>query len=122
MTADDVGAADAAVSVTETLQRKKAALEAKLRRLYGLYGDAGDRVLLESIGETRSALAALEEKLAAETTRGSLSRDAAAAREQLRSLRGTWPYMDAGEKRALVVSVIEKITVTHGEVTIDYRF
>lgn len=122
MTADDVGAADAAVSVTETLQRKKAALEAKLRRLYGLYGDAGDRVLLESIGETRAALAALEEKLAAETTRGSLSRDAAAAREQLRSLRGTWPYMDAGEKRALVVSVIEKITVTHGEVTIDYRF
>ncbi|MGI5979600.1 MAG: recombinase family protein [Oscillospiraceae bacterium] len=124
MTADDLGAEEdeAAVPLAETLRRKKSALETKLRRLYELYGDSGDRVLLASIEDTRTELDTLEKKLEAETARGELSKDAAAAREQLQSLRGTWPYMDEQEKRALILSVVEKITVTHGEVDIDYRF
>ena len=124
MTAPDAGARaeEPVLSIAETLQRKKAALETKLRRLYELYGESGDRVLRESIDDARGELAALEEKLETETRRGALSADALAARERLRGVRGTWPYMDEGEKRALVLSVIDKITVTHGEVRIDYRF
>ena len=67
----------------------------------------------------RSAVLAQRDAI---TQRGALSQEAAAAREKLRSVRGAWAYMDEQEKRALVVSVIDKITITHGEVDIDYRF
>lgn len=125
MTADDVGASgdgEPAPSLTETLQRKKTALETKLRRLYDLYSDAGNRILLESIDELRGEIEILDEKIEAETQRGALTASARAAKESLRNIRETWPYMDEREKRALVLSVIERITMTHGEIQIDYRF
>lgn len=124
MTAGDVGSAqgEESTSIAETLKVRKSALETRLRRLYELYSQAGERILLESIQKLRDELSALEEKIQAETQRGVLSADAQAAREKLRSIRGTWNYMNAREKRALVISVIEKITITHGKVQIDYRF
>ena len=122
MTADDVGGGEAGgPTLAETLAGRKTALETKLRRLYGLYAESGDRILLESIEGLRGELTALEKKMEAETQRGALSQEAAAAREKLRSVRGAWAYMDEREKRALLVSVIDKITITHGEVDIDYR-
>lgn len=124
MTAGDVGSAqgEERTSIAETLKVRKSALETRLRRLYELYSQDGERILLESIQKLRDELSALEEKIQAETQRGVLSADAQAAREKLRSIRGTWNYMNAREKRALVISVIEKITITHGKVQIDYRF
>ena len=124
MTAGDVGSAqgEESTSIAETLKVRKSALETRLRRLYELYSQDGERILLESIQKLRDELSALEEKIQAETQRGVLSADAQAAREKLRSIRGTWNYMNAREKRALVISVIEKITITHGKVQIDYRF
>ncbi len=125
MTANDVGAPEdgaPALSLAETLKRKKMALETKLRRLYDLYAEAGNRVLLESIDELRSEIEGLDEKIESEEARGTLTESAKAARENLRNIRETWPYMDDREKRALILSVIEKITVIHGQVQIDYRF
>lgn len=125
MTANDVGAPEdgaPVLSLAETLKRKKMALETKLRRLYDLYAEAGNRVLLESIDALRGEIEGLDEKIEAEETLGALTASAAAARESLHNIRETWPYMDDREKRALILSVIEKITVTHGQVQIDYRF
>lgn len=110
------------LSLTEVLGKKKTQLETKLRRLYDLYAEEGNSILLASITEMREELEKLTERLNQEESRGSLSKSAREARERFKSLQSTWPYMDIREKRSLIASVIDKITVTGNAVRIDYQY
>lgn len=124
MTAEEIRAESSAspVSLSETLKKKQSAQEIKLRRLYDLYAEAGNRVLLDSINELTEEIKKLGEKIDEEETRGLWSRRAAVAKEQLRNIKETWSYMDIQEQRNLICSVIDKITVTHNSVRIDYKY
>lgn len=123
MTPRDIQAAadEPLMSVSEALGRKKQTLEVKLKRLYELYAEAGNRVLLTSINELNEEINALEQKITEENKRGLWSKNAKATREQLRSMEKTWDYMSVREQRSVICSVIGKITVTHGKVIIEYR-
>lgn len=124
MTADRINTDDEArpLSLTETLQNKKLILEQKLKRLYDLYAEAANAVLLGSINELAVDIKKLDEKLKEEESRGLWSKSAEAARKTLINIRETWPYMDTREQRSLICSVIDKITVTHNAVRIDYKY
>ena len=124
-TPDKIEASDAegsALSVRELLEKKRADAEVKLRRLYGLFAESGNDVLRESIKELSDEIGSLDGKLREETERGKWSKSAGRAKERLLNVRDTWPYMDEHEKRNLVCSVIERITVTHSQVRIEYKF
>lgn len=125
MTADEInssGSDSSGISIEETLRKKKASLEMKLKRLYDLYAEAGNRVLLESINELTAEIKSLNEKIEQEADRGVLSESAKAVKEQLKNIRNTWDFMDIRERRNLICSVINKITVTHSSVRIDYKY
>ena len=124
MTADEIGSEDSdkPASLSETLNKKKALAEQKLRRLYDLYSDSANNVLLASINEQTDEIKKLEEKIKDEDNRGLWTKNAEAAKEKLRNIRETWNYMDIQEQRNLICSVIDKITVTHNSVRIDYRY
>ena len=109
------------ISLEETLQRKRQGLEVRLRRLYELYSEAGNRVLLNSINSLAEEIARLDKSIAEESKRGAVSESARTAREQLHSVAGVWDYMSVREKRALICSLVERITVSHGDVVIEYR-
>jgi len=124
-TPDKIEAPDAegsALSVRELLEKKRADAEVKLRRLYGLFAESGNDVLRESIKELSDEIGSLDGKLREETERGKWSKSAGRAKERLLNVRDTWPYMDEHERRNLVCSVIERITVTHSQVRIEYKF
>jgi len=124
-TPDKIEASDAegsALSVRELLEKKRADAEVKLRRLYGLFAESGNDVLRESIKELSDEIGSLDGKLREETERGKWSKSACRAKERLLNVRDTWPYMDEHERRNLVCSVIERITVTHSQVRIEYKF
>lgn len=124
-TPDKIEASDAegsALSVRELLEKKRADAEVKLRRLYGLFAESGNDVLRESIKELSDEIGSLDGKLREETERGKWSKSAGRAKERLLNVRDTWPYMDEHERRNLVCSVIERITVTHSQVRIEYKF
>jgi len=123
MTADEIQGGDEKPSpISDTLGKKKSALEMKLRRLYELYSEAGNAILLGSINELTDELGRLDEKLREEESRGLWTKSAEAAKEQLRNIRETWSFMDIQEQRNLICSVTDKITVTHGSVRIDYKY
>ena len=124
MTAEEIIAEKSAlpVSLTETLKKKQSALEVKLRRLYDLYAEAGNRVLLDSINELTQEIKKLGEKIEEEEKRGLWSQRAAVAKEQLHNIKETWAFMDIQQQRNLICSVIDKITVTHNSVRIDYKY
>jgi|GEM_PF-3447564 len=124
MTAEEIRAENSfsPISLTETLQKKKSALEQKLRRLYALYAEAGNRILLSSISELNEEIKKLGEKIDEEESRGLWSRRAEVAKERLRNIKETWAFMDIQEQRNLLCSVIDKITVTRSSVRIDYKY
>lgn len=122
-TADEIESdGDSAFSVYELLKKQKESAEIKLKRLYELFAESGNDVLRESINEQYEEVAALEKKLSEEKERGRWSKTAVLAKESLKNVRNTWEYMDKRERRSLVCSVIERITVTHSEVRIEYKF
>lgn len=110
------------VTLSDTLKKKKLSLEQKLKRLYDLYAEAGNDILLDSIKELSAEIKNLGDKIDEELSRGLWSRRADAAKEQLRNIKETWIYMDIQEQRNLICSVIDKITITHNSVRIDYRY
>ena len=124
MTAKEISAdeAGATVSLPEALRKNKAALEVKLKRLYDLYSESENAVLLESINELLLDIKKVQEKIEEEAERGIWSQNAAVAKAQLKNIEKTWNYTDIPEKRNLICSVIEKITVTHSAVRIDYKY
>lgn len=122
-TADEIESdGDSAFSVYELLKKQKESAEIKLKRLYELFAESANDVLRESINEQYEEVAALEKKLSEEKERGRWSKTAVLAKESLKNVRNTWEYMDKRERRSLVCSVIERITVTHSEVRIEYKF
>lgn len=121
-TPEKIVGGEEAISVYGLLKKQKAAAELKLRRLYELYAESDNDVLRESIREQSEEVAALDLKLVEEKERGQWSKNAGIAKEKLKNVRGTWEFMDDREKRGLVCSVIERITVTHSSVRIDYKF
>lgn len=124
-TPENIEASDAgtpALSVSELLEKKRSDAEVKLRRLYELFAESGNDVLRGSIKELTGEIEALDKKLQEEKERGKWSENAGFVRKKLLSVYDTWPYMDEHEKRNLVCSVIERITVTYSQVRIEYKF
>lgn len=108
-------------TVSETLTRRRQSLETKLGRLYDLYAESANRVLLESINALLSEIEHLDKSIAAEQAQGERSESVKAAREKLLSLAGVWEHLETAEKRTLLCSLVDRITISHGSVVIEYR-
>ncbi|WP_369284181.1 recombinase family protein [Oscillibacter sp. GMB15532] len=93
------------------LQEQLERTEAKLRRLYSLYGDDGDEALLDTIQETKAEVARLGESLIDENTRNSAARNAMRTFAQLEGIQDAWDEMSVPEQRMVLASVVESITI-----------
>lgn len=122
MTAQKIELGESAVSTEELLEKKIQTLSTKLRRLYELYAENGNEVLRQSISKLTAELDAARSSLDMEKTAGAVSKAAAKAGERLLNVQSTWDYMSFEEKRELICSVVDRITLTHREMEIDYRF
>lgn len=107
-----------AVMLQEQLQRA----QAKLRRLYGLYGDGGDNCLLDAIRDAKEDVGRLGKALEEERARGVSSRSALSAYEKLEGVRDVWPYLSVQERRVILASVIESITISEDYTDIKLKF
>lgn len=103
-----------------TAQLEKAT--AKLRRLYSLYGESGDDVLLMTINETKSEIARLESQLHDEQEKKRYSNAASAVYSRLENLQDLWPLMTIQERRTILASVVETITISNNSIEIKLKY
>lgn len=96
--------------------------EAKLRRLYGLYGDSGDPYLLEAVEEAREDVARLTAALEDEAARAQAAQTAMSAYEKLEGIEDAWPRMTVQERRAVLASVVDRVTISAGYTDIRLKF
>ncbi len=116
LTASSVPEAD----IEKTLEIKKEQCEKKLKRLYKLFSEGEDDTLLSAIKEAKNELSKAEKALGSEKAKKAEQKFAETKRKSLKNLKDTWPYMTETEKRNIVRSLIEKVTVTRDNVRIDY--
>lgn len=109
-------------SVAQVLQEQRQKAQAKLRRLYGLYGDSGDDCLLDAIHDAKQGVERLNAAVRAEQMKGASTRSAMNVCERLEGIQDAWIYMSVQERRVVLASVVESITVSADFTDIKLKF
>ena len=108
--------------ITDMLQEQLTKAEVKLRRLYGLYGDSGDSYLLDTIHKTKADIERLNTSLADEQAKENAVRTTLNTYRQLEGIQDAWPQMSIQEKRAVLASVIDRITISADYTDVKLKF
>jgi len=109
-------------SLLELLHANYSTAAQKLRRLYNLYAENGDDILLAAINDIKREQKNILTRIEDETQKNSRAESFAGLRKALSTLPETWPHMTAKEKKLLINDCISKITITDGHVSVDYKF
>lgn len=109
-------------SVSDMLQEQLNKAESKLRRLYGLYGDSGDTCLLDTIKETKTVIDSLRLSLEDENSKEVVTRSAMSVYKKLDGIQDIWSQMTIQEQRAILASVIDRITISADYTDVKLKF
>lgn len=104
------------------LNENKAILENKLKRLYLLYSEDENDVLLKTINEVKEELTLKEKQIQSEIKNKTIEKKINLAKKKLDTIEDTWDYMTIREKRNLIRDLIEKIVVSNYNISIHYKF
>ena len=97
-------------------------LESKLRRLYQLFAEGEDPVLVEEVRGVRQQLELLRKEHAAEEATRRRAARLEDLREQAASIREAWPCLTQEERQAVIRDCVERIVVDGPKVEIYYTF
>ena len=108
------------IDIKSAMEAKKEKCEKKLKRLYKLYAEGEDDTLLDAIKEAKEELSKAEKALVDEKVKLNEKANIKEKKKKLETLSDTWPFMSGKEKRNIVRSLVDKVTVTGDSVKIDY--
>jgi len=117
----DFSKEDIFIRTLDLLQEQKKKAETKLSRLYQLFADGGDEVLLGTIDEVKKELESVNQKIAEETQRTAETSATSKRYEQLADLESGWDEMTIYEKRNAICSVVDSIIITGSNIQINYK-
>ncbi len=103
------------------LEAQRIELSRKLKRLYNLYA-SGDDVLLSTIDETKGELSRLDDRIELEANRTDVIHSAIGTQTKLDTLSDCWKHMTTLEKREILRSVINNITIVDNNVHVDFKY
>ncbi len=102
------------------LQEKYDAISAKIKRLYNLYAESEDKILLETIKENQNQLASVSKLLNNEKTSIAAVDDVVDRNNAVRNLRSVWDKLTIQEKQRALRICVSRIVVTDNHIDIDY--
>ena len=108
--------------ILEILRENESKVTEKLKRLYNLYAESADDALKETITDVKKSLSELQNQIKREEKQKTLSKNRREIKKQLSTLRESWEYMTDKERRKVVESCVEEITVASDNVDIYYKF
>lgn len=109
-------------SITDMLQDQLNRAEVKLRRLYGLYGDSGDPYLLDTINQTKADIERLNTSLVDEHAKEQIVHTTLNTYRRLEGIQDAWEQMSIQEKRTVLASVIDRITISADYTDVKLKF
>jgi len=109
-------------SVLEVLHRQYDEIAKKIKRLYHLYSESEDDLLLETIDENRKKLGDMQKQIDLEQDRNLQTNRIIQIQNQLSSLKEAWQHMSQKEKKNIIKTCIDKIIITDTNIGIFYKF
>lgn len=106
---------------TDDLMRNLEQADIKIKRLYGLYADSPDEILLESINELKQSRRQMEAKLLKLQNENSRSVAQKEIQKTIENLEQIWDCLSVDEQRNILHILIESIEITDDKIDIHYR-
>ena len=112
------------MSENQTIKRLKEQIQVKqmeLKRLYNLYAESGNEILLNTIEEREKQIHILQEQLQYQEQQETLVEVKGAVIDKVEHLSEVWDLLTAKEKKNILNILIEKIIITDDKIEIRYR-
>ena len=117
----DMSATEYTSSALDLLTQQKEEIEKKIKRLYNLYSESTDDLLLETINENKITLAKINKKLADEVKHQAIISERQTIKNSIDNLDVQWDYMTQQEKQILVRNLVDRIVVTDETVKVELK-
>lgn len=108
------------VSGIDLLQQKCDTLSAKIKRLYNLYAESGNDLLLETIDENQKELLSVTKILESERASMVALSEIDEQKQIVKNLRGKWDTLTMQEKHKALRICIDQIVLTDEAIDIHY--
>ena len=95
-------------------------LNKKLKRLYNIYSESSDDVLLETINDVKKQLSSTVKQIDLETKNAIVMARRKERTEALNTVSDLWNSIDDKQKKVIMRKLINKITITDNNVHIDF--
>lgn len=106
-------------SAISLLTYQKDEIEKKIKKLYNLYSESTDDLLLETINENKLQLEKINIKLANEMKQRNIVAARQTMKDAVDNLDSQWEYMTQKEKQLLIRTLINKVVITDETVRIE---
>ena len=111
--------ADYNESALELLTYQKEEVEKKIKRLYNLYSESTDELLLDTINENKEQLCKINKKLKMEMEQRNILNMRKTIKDTVDNLSTQWDYMTQKEKQTLVRTLVSKVIITGEAVRVE---
>ena len=102
----------------DVLNEQREELERKIRRLYNLYAESEDDILLETISENKKKLENIKKKIENEIVQHNVTANRDELKNTILTLEDTWSYMTQHERQNIVRNVIDKVVITGNNINV----
>ena len=108
------------INVMDLLLDKKNKLEKKIRRLYNLYAEDEDTILLESINELKKELEDVQNEYENEKNNRDSIAKAIECVSMVSSIKSIWDTLSGNEKHKIISSIVKEVVITENVVDIHF--
>ena len=109
-------------SMLDVLDLQYLEVSKKIKRLYNLYADNADEILLETIEERQKQLLSIQHQIERERETSVLASNTTAIKKTLSTLEETWEYMSIRERKHLIQGCVDRVVITGNNIEVYYKF
>lgn len=109
-------------SAIEVFKKKYDTLVGKIKRLYNLYAESGDTILLQTIEENKKELQMVENELSIASDVEKGRNEIEQQTKMIANLKESWSLMTIKEKQQALRLCINKVVIDGYNVSIQYNF
>lgn len=106
----------------QTLQERYDKIAGKIKRLYNLYAESGDALLLETIKENQEELTNISKLIDHENATHAATMEIDRRNDLAKNLRNVWPSLTIDEKHRALRTFIDKVILYQDNIEIHYNF
>lgn len=106
-------------SAIELLTYQKEDVEKKIKRLYNLYSESEDELLLETINDNKASLEKINKKLQNELKQQNVLSEKKAIKDAIDNIGVQWDYMTQQERQMSVRALVNKVIITGDSVKVE---